>query len=97
MQTLFNYLKILNVRITSKSATRIDLIFTNVKHLLECGTIVNTISDHEAVYLIKKKIKEANVLMNMLKSVVIRITTSFNFRRKLSWINIGMNSILPMM
>ena len=46
-----------NTRITSKSATRIDLIFTNVKYLLEQGTLVNTISDHEAVYLVKKKLR----------------------------------------
>ena len=44
-----------NTRITRNSSTRIDLIFTNVCHIMECGTLVNTISDHEAVFLVKKK------------------------------------------
>ena len=44
-----------NTRITRNSSTRIDLIFSNVCHVMECGTLINTISDHEAVYLVKKK------------------------------------------
>ena len=44
-----------NTRTTKNSSTRIDLIFSNVNHITECGTIINTISDHEAVYLVKKK------------------------------------------
>ena len=44
-----------NTRVTSKSSTRINLIFSNVNFISECGTLVNTMSDHEAVYLVKKK------------------------------------------
>ena len=42
-----------NTRITRKGATRIDLMFSNIKHILHCGVIACSISDHEAVYLIK--------------------------------------------
>ena len=46
-----------NTRITTNSSTRIDLIFTNVTHIIHSGTIATGMSDHEAVYLIKKKIR----------------------------------------
>ena len=46
-----------NTRTTSKSSTRIDLMFSNVSHVLHCGVIACSISDHDAIYLIKKKVR----------------------------------------
>ena len=45
-------------RITKKSKTLIDLIFTNIEHVSESGTMNNAISDHQPIYLIKKKPRE---------------------------------------
>ena len=46
-----------NTRITKSCATCIDLILTNINYLYQYGTLETTISDHETVYLIKKKIR----------------------------------------
>ena len=51
--------QIINVdtRITLRTSTRIDLIFTNCCDIINSGTIESSISDHEIIYFIKKKIK----------------------------------------
>ena len=45
-------------RITKKSNSLIDLIFTNIEHVSESGTMSYAISDHQPVYMIKKKPRE---------------------------------------
>ena len=59
IEHVFNLVQIVesNTRVTHNSSTRIDLIFSNVEHVRNCGTIINTISDHEAVYMVKKKFR----------------------------------------
>ena len=46
-----------DTRITSKSSTLIDLIFTNCSDIINSGTIDSCISDHEIVYLVKMKVR----------------------------------------
>lgn len=45
-------------RITQKSATTIDLIFSNFSNVSSSGTINVNISDHLSIYLVKKKKRE---------------------------------------
>ena len=45
-------------RITNKSKSLLDLIFTNIEHVSEFGTLNFAISDHQLVYMIKKKPRE---------------------------------------
>lgn len=42
-------------RVTSRSATIIDLMFSNIAHVAESGTIDVNVSDHFPTYLVKKK------------------------------------------
>ena len=46
-----------NTRITVNSSTRIDLMFSYLTHILHCEVISCTISDHEAIYVVKKKMR----------------------------------------
>ena len=45
-------------RITNKSNTLIDLIFTNIEHVSKSGTLSHAISDHQPVYMTRKKPRE---------------------------------------
>ena len=47
-------------RITSRSATLIDLILTDSVHIVHSGVMNVSISDHQPVYYIKKKQREHN-------------------------------------
>ena len=42
-------------RNTDKSKTLMDLIFTNSKYVSESGTINTIISDHQPIFVVKKK------------------------------------------
>ena len=42
-------------RYTSKGQTAIDLAFSNIKHCNQAGVLNYNISDHKAIYIIKKK------------------------------------------
>ena len=44
-------------RYSNKSHTTIDLAFTNMKHCTSAGVINYNISDHKAIYIIKKKVR----------------------------------------
>ena len=46
-------------RLSAKSSSLIDLIITNLDHCSEVGTVDLHISDHQPVYIIKKKAREA--------------------------------------
>ena len=48
-------------RITNKSKTLIDLIFTNVKSVKNSGVLSNIMSDHLPVFLIKKHTRIRNI------------------------------------
>ena len=56
----FNLTKLINTstRHSKKNATCLDLIFTNMNHVLSSGTLDISISDHLPVFLIKKKQKQ---------------------------------------
>ena len=43
-------------RITSSSKSMIDLIFTNMSSITESGVLLYNISDHQPIYIIKKKL-----------------------------------------
>ena len=45
-------------RITSNSSTLIDLLLTNTQHVADYGVLQLNISEHEAVFLSRKKMKE---------------------------------------
>ena len=47
-------------RITKKSNSLLDLIFTTTEHVSECGTMDCAISDHQLVYMTRKKPREKN-------------------------------------
>ena len=47
-----------DTRITNKSSTLIDLILTNAKYISTFGTLDTFISDHQPIFVIKKKRKE---------------------------------------
>ena len=55
----FNFSQIINTstRQTNKSASCLDLIFTNMNHVISSGTLDIAISDHLPVFLVKKKQK----------------------------------------
>lgn len=42
-------------RVNANTRTTIDLIFTNINHITSAGVIDTNISDHQPVYIIKKK------------------------------------------
>ena len=46
-------------RIATKSST-IDLIFTDSLYIKESGSLIDAISDHQFVYLIRKKLRNTN-------------------------------------
>ena len=56
----FNLAQLINTstRHNNKNATCLDLIFTNMNHVLSSGTLDISISDHLPVFLIKKKLKQ---------------------------------------
>ena len=58
----FNLLQLINTSTRqngrSKNATCLDLIFTNMNHIISSGTLDISISDHLPVFLIKKKQKQ---------------------------------------
>ena len=43
---------------TSKTATLIDLILSDARYISEAGTIDSFLSDHQPIYIIKKKTRE---------------------------------------
>ena len=45
-------------RITVRSKSKIDLIWTNVTHIHDSGILDTILSDHVPVYVIKKKERE---------------------------------------
>ena len=45
-------------RITKSTNTLLDLIFTNIEHISKSGTIDKVVSDHQPVYMIRKKPRE---------------------------------------
>lgn len=47
-----------HTRITQKSATTIDLIFSDFSEVISSGTINANQSDHLPVYIVKKKVRE---------------------------------------
>lgn len=49
-------------RITNRSPTVIDLMFSNITHVFETGTINVNISDHLPTYLVKKKRRTSHVV-----------------------------------
>ena len=55
----FNFSQIINTstRQTRKTASCLDLIFTNMNHIISSGTLDIAISDHLPVFLVKKKQK----------------------------------------
>ena len=85
-----------NTRITASSSTRIDLIFTNVSYILQSGTIATGMSDHEAVYLIKKKIW-CNIKYEYINGGVIKIISKRIFKLVLGMTLIGLVTIPLMM
>lgn len=44
-----------DTRVTNKSHSMIDLIFTNMNHISKAGTLNVNISDHYPIYMVKKK------------------------------------------
>ena len=65
-----------DTRITSKSSTRIDLIFSNCPDIIKSGTIKSSISDHEIVFFIKKKIRL------QVKHTTIKARTFRNYNKE---------------
>lgn len=57
MTNLFSLTSHINIptRVTNRSATVIDLMFSNITHVFESGTIDVNVTDHFPTYLVKKK------------------------------------------
>lgn len=53
-------------RITRHSETVIDLLFSDVGHVYESGTINTNISDHHPIYLVKKKMRTVHSVTEIL-------------------------------
>lgn len=48
-------------RVDQKTATLIDLCFSNVKHIVSAGVLTLTISDHLPTFILKKKVKRKKI------------------------------------
>ena len=59
MEREFNLNQIIksSTRVTQKTSNCIDLVFTNMEHIKESGTLNMSISDHLPTYFMKKKDK----------------------------------------
>ena len=53
-----------STRITNRSKSTIDLIFTNISHIKDSGAIDIAISDHRPVYLVKKQARNRISFVN---------------------------------
>lgn len=74
-------------RTTHKAATCLDVILTDMTHVMDCGVITNSINDHFPVYLIKRKesTKHENITFqgrsyrNFEESVFRGMLSSYNW------------------